>query len=408
MVTSEFPPKWGGVGNGVYFQAKVFAERGYKITVITRRQLKGMRPLKVHPNVEVVEVDWLKLPMFFTTSFGDHAVKEILRRGEDYDVLHVHSNMTLLRRKYYWMLPYPIVSTLHGTWKGERQELRLSYINPTSLQSLNDLAIMVISPLFDKYEDYAIELSNAVIVESISEEEAVKRRGVQNIYGRMYRVPAGVDIESFNPENSDVGIFEKYSIQGGPKLLTVTRLAGRKGMDLLLESFAMVKREVKGAVLVVVGEGPQERKLKRLSRRLGIEEAVYFLGSVPFEDLKRLYATADLFVFHSRWEGQGLVILESMASGTPCVSSNVGGVREMIRQGVDGYYVEVGDTVGMARRIVELLKDPEKREEMARLGMERIRGEWSWQRIAERYDVIYREVLDDDLSVRAEAARSKK
>ncbi|RLF74337.1 MAG: hypothetical protein DRN55_00585 [Thermoplasmata archaeon] len=408
MVTSEFPPKWGGVGNGVYFQAKVFAERGYKITVITRKQLKGMKPLDVHPNVNVVEVDWLKLPMFFTTSFGDHAVKEILERGEDYDVVHVHSNMTLLRRKHYGRLPYPIVSTLHGTWKGERQELKLSYINPTSLQSLNDLAIMVISPLFDKYEDYAIELSNAVIVESLSEEEAVKRRGVENIYGRMYRVPAGVDIGSFRPGNRDERVFEKYSIMGELKLLTVTRLAGRKGMDLLLDSFARVKREVDGAVLVVVGEGPQEKKLKRLVRRLGVEEAVYFLGSVPFEDLKRLYATADLFVFHSRWEGQGLVILESMASGTPCVSSNVGGVREMIRQGVDGYYVDVGDTAGMAKRIVELLKNPERREEMAQLGMERIRSEWSWQRIAERYDVIYKEIMDDDISIRAEAARRRK
>lgn len=408
MVTSEFPPKWGGVGNGVYFQAKVFAERGYRITVITRKQLKGMKPLHVHPNVEVIEVDWLKLPMFFTTSFGDHAVKEILSRGEDYDVLHVHSNMTLLRRKYYWMLPYPIVSTLHGTWKGERQELRLSYINPTSLQSLNDLAILMISPMFDKYEDYAIELSNAVIVESISEEEAVRRRGVQNIYGRMYRVPAGVDVGSFKPENRDERIFEKYSISGGPKLLTVTRLAGRKGMDLLLESFARVRREVEDAVLVVVGEGPQEMKLRRLSRSLGVEDATYFLGSVPFEDLKKLYATSDLFVFHSRWEGQGLVILEAMASGTPCVSSNVGGVREMILEGIDGYYVEVGDTEGMAKRIVELLKDPDRRSEMARRGMERIRKEWSWQRIAERYDVIYREVMDDDIEIRAEAARRRK
>ncbi|RLF70430.1 MAG: hypothetical protein DRN40_04620, partial [Thermoplasmata archaeon] len=103
-----------------------------------------------------------------------------------------------------------------------------------------------------------------------------------------------------------------------------------------------------------------------------------------------------------------LVILESMASGTPCVSSNVGGVREMIRQGVDGYYVGVGDTAGMAKRIVELLKNPERREEMAPLGMERIRSEWSWQRIAERYDVIYKEIMDDDISIRAEAARGRK
>ncbi|MCD6383595.1 MAG: glycosyltransferase family 4 protein [Thermoplasmata archaeon] len=404
MVTSEFPPKWGGVGNGVYFQSKVFAERGYKIDVITRKQLGGKKCLDVHPNVNVIEVDWLKLPMFFTTSFGDHAVREIMERGNDYDVVHVHSNMTLLRRKHYANISSPIVSTLHGTWRGERQELKLSYINPTSLQSINDLSILLISPFFDKYEDYAIELSNAVIVESISEEEAVRRRGVENIYGRMYRVPAGVDINSFKPQNYDEGVFEKYGIEEGLRLLTVTRLAGRKGMDLLLRSFSMVRKEMENVALVIVGEGPQERALKRLARRLRIENSVHFIGSVPFEDLKKLYATSDLFVFHSRWEGQGLVILESMASGTPCVSSNVGGVREMIRQGVDGYYVEVGDIEGMAERVLELLKDEEKREEMARLGMKRIRSEWSWQRIAERYDVIYRDVLDDDIEVRRKAA----
>lgn len=398
MVTPEFPPKWGGVGNGVYFQTNVFAQKkGYEIDIIIRKMNMKIPP--IHPSITVHEVPWLKLPMFYTTSFGRQAVKKIvkLEKEKKYDIVHIHSNITLIDRKAYDTIEAPIVSTMHGTWKGERSQLRLRDIT-LSVESLNDLAVLYLSPFFDKYEDWAIELSNAVTIDSKSEWEAIMRRGVRNKYGRMVLIPEGVDVESFHPKKKDERIKEKYGVQGEDyMLLTVSRLAARKGVNLLLQSFKAVLDKVKRCHLVIVGSGPQYKFLKRLSKKLEIDKKVTFAGRTPLEDLEKLYATADLFVFHSKWEGQGLIIEEAMASGTPCVSSRVGGVPEMIEQGVDGYYVEVGDIEGMAGRIIELLEDDGKRKKMGEIGRKKMVREWSWQVISERYHKLYLDVIEKPL-----------
>jgi N-acetyl-alpha-D-glucosaminyl L-malate synthase BshA len=395
ILTSEFPPKWGGVGNGVHFQANVYARKGYEIDIITRQQEKGMVIPEQHKNITVHQVPWLKLPMFFATSFGKHAVRKVKELGNDYDCVHVHSNMTLIKKKAYSEIKSPIVSTMHGSWVGERSELKFKHL-AFSVGSLNDLAILWLSPFFDKYEDYAIQYSNAVTVDSIREEKAIKGRGIKNAFDRILRIPEGVDTEVFHPDKEDRAKLEEYGVKEGEQaLISVSRLAGRKGVDLLLETFKKVLKKTPKVKLLIVGVGPQERKLKKMARSLGIEKQVLFLGKVPFGDLESLYASSDLFVFHSLWEGQGLVIEEAMASGTPCVSSDVGGVPEMIKQNVDGYYVDVGDVDGMAKYIVKLLKDDDLRDKMGKIGRERMIKDWSWYVIAERYDKLYHEVMED-------------
>ena len=166
--------------------------------------MKGVVRPKQHKNITIHEVKWLYAPLFFTTSFARNSVKKILELGCPYDVVHVHSNMALLYKKHYNQIKAPIVSTMHGTWKGERSMLRLADISFNDIMSINDLAIKYISPLFDKYEDYALSYSNAATCDSIQEYEAnIARPKVKNIYGkdRIVRIPEGVDIEQFNPKN---------------------------------------------------------------------------------------------------------------------------------------------------------------------------------------------------------------
>lgn len=391
MITSEYPPKWGGVGNGVHFQSNMFAKKGYKVDVFTREMKEVKRPNQ-HKNITVHDIKWLYAPMLFTTSFGHNAVKKVLELGCDYDIVHIHSNMALVDKKYYDKIPSPIVSTMHGTWIGERSQLRYKDLS-FSLGSVNDLAILLISPYFDKYEDYAVSYSNTCIVESIQEMNAIKRRkNAKNIYGkdRIVRIPAGVDTDLFTPKNRKKGFFSKYGVPDGAKtLLTVTRLAGRKGVDKMLQSFKMVLRSVPDARHVIVGVGPQEAKLKRMARDLGISDKVHFLGKLPFGDLEKAYASADLFAWHSHWEGLGLVVSESLASGTPVISTAVGGAAEMIDFGKTGYYVPVGDVKASAKYISKVLKDDELRASMGRLGRQQMEKDWSWQVITKRYDELY-------------------
>jgi len=398
MVSSEFPPKWGGVGNGVHFQSNVYANRGYKVDIITR-EMKGVTRPKQHKNITIHEVPWLYAPLFFTTSFGRNSVKKILELGCPYDVVHVHSNMALLYKKHYNQIKAPIVSTMHGTWKGERSMLRLSDISFNDMMSINDLAIKYISPLFDKYEDYALSYSNAATCDSIQEHKAnIARPGVKNIYGkdRIVRIAEGVDVKQFHPKNHQDGLFEKWGAKKNDNVVvSVARLAGRKRVDLMINSWKYVAKKQKNAKLMIVGEGPQEKKLKAMAKNLHLEKSIIFTDKLPFDDLMAAYASADVFSWHSVWEGQGLVISESMASGTPCVSPRVGGAPEMIAHGKDGYVVEVFDLKEQAKYIVKLLKDDDLRTKFSRIGRERMEKDWSWQVITDRYDTLYRMVMKD-------------
>ncbi len=393
MLSSEYPPKWGGVGIVAHFLANKLAAQGNEVHIFTREN-KLVTP-EQHDNVTVHKVPWLKLPMAFTVSFADHAVKAVKASDIDFDIVHVHSNMALLRRKHYEGLGLPVVSTMHGTWLGERSRITLRDLTP-SLGAINDSSIIYLSPMFDGYEDDALTLSNAVIVESLSECRAISRRGVSNRCRRIRRIPPGVDTDNFRPDRADPGLRRKYGAKKGDKvLLYVGRLAARKGVDTLLEVFAKAQKRYPRCVLFIVGDGPNREALEAQARDLGIANRVSFVLEVPFPVLQGLYATADIYAMHSLWEGWGLIYAEAMASGTPCVTTDVGGVPEMIRDGVDGYVVGLYEKDRMADRLVELLGDDKLRAKMSGRCRRRMLEKFSWNVIAADTERLYLEVLAD-------------
>jgi glycosyltransferase involved in cell wall biosynthesis len=394
MISSEYPPKWGGVGNATFFLANTCAKMGHEVHVITREH--GMTIPPQHENITVHPVPWLKLPICFTLSFGRNAVNKVISLGNDYDIVHVHSNMALLPKSYYEKINSPVVSTLHGTWWGERSTLNLGNVIAPAVGMINDLSILLISSLFDIYEDYAIELSNAVIVESKSECRDVGARGVKNRYKRVIRLPPGVDVSAFKPENRDDSLRTKYHVNEDEKmLLCVGRLAGRKGVNKVIEAFSRVLKKYDKVKLIIIGEGPQWHKLQSIMRARGLENKCYFVGKLPFDELEAIYATADIFVYHSLWEGYGLIISEALASGTPCVSTNVGGVPEMITFGKDGYYFDVGDTESMAKYILKLLRDEELMAKMSRYARKSMQERFDWRKIVEQTIKLYENVIVD-------------
>lgn len=379
VMTPQFPPRWGGVGNGAFFETRAFAEQGHTIDIITRKRDRGMEFPDLHPNITVHEVPMLLIPMLFAVSFGRNATRKILDLGNDFDAIHIHSNMTLVPRETYNRLNGAIVSTMHGTWVGERSHMCLRDITP-SIESLNDLAVMYISPIVDPYEDYALMYSDGVTIDSVSEMKAIHDRHLPSLCPRTELIPEGVDTETFNPGNEDRSILDKYGVGDSDYVLfSISRLAARKGYFKLLRLFSSIREERDDVKLVIGGNGPQERSLHQWVVKQGLDRDIIFTGPLPFPDLKALYATADLFVFYSLWEGQGLVIMESMASGTPVVSTDVGGVPEMVDHGKDGYYFHEGEDAQAINYINDLLDDPVKRQKFGERGHKKMTEVWDWR-----------------------------
>lgn len=391
MVTSEYPPKWGGVGVVAYYLSTWMAKRGHEVHVVTREQNIGYR--SSHDNIHIHPVKWLKAPMLFTLSFGKNAVKWMRSSGIDFDMVHIHSNMALLPKRYYERIEVPVISTMHGTWWGERSTISLKDISP-SISGINDLSILYLGPFMDRFEDHALKNSNGVITISYSECRDLKKRGVKNRYDRRIHLPNGIDVNEFHPDNFDPSLKERYEVPDENRLVaSVGRWAARKGIRELLKVFWRMKEERDDITFFLIGWGPLEKEIRRKRSAYELDENLILVKNPEHDQMKKIVATADLAMFHSYWEGYGLTFGEALASGTPCVLTDVGGASEMVIEGT-GKLTDVGDIEGQAAAALELLK----RDDLKKMGMkgrQHMIDYCSWDDISKKTEEFYRWVIED-------------
>ena len=205
---------------------------------------------------------------------------------------------------------------------------------------------------------------------------------------KVITVNNGVNPGIFRRTAVESNVEEKYRLHGGRILLTVTRLYPYKGVDRMLESLPGISRAIPGVQYLVVGEGPDQPRLENLTRRLGLESQVRFLGRRTLSEIVELYNVADLFVMLSREEppdveGFGLVFLEAAACGLPSVGGRSGGIPDAIDEGRSGWLVDPCNTREIAATIIDLLESPEKLERASEFCLSTA-PQRSWERAADR------------------------
>jgi glycosyltransferase involved in cell wall biosynthesis len=368
LVSSEYPPyHWGGVGSASHALANQLAMRGHDVHVFTRKH--SMSLVDDHPNIRMHMVKWLKLPMAFALSFGKNAVPLVNREG-GFDAVIIFGNMTLLRKEDYKALRSPCLTKMCGTWAGERSALKFEDISLSSVSGANDLAVLKLSARYDRYEDYALLYSDAVVVECENEIRAINARMARYGDGKAYidgwakewegTSDAGMggflekrgnvirqvqlpDMGNFSPSKRDSGTRRKYAGDGARLLLFVGRLAARKNVMEAARIFARYLERHPDDSLMFIGKGNQKARLEAFMREHGLQKKVHILQDLGFGELAVHYANADAFIFPSLWEGFGLVLLEALASGLPAVSRPVGGAPEIIVPGSNGFLYEKED-----------------------------------------------------------------
>lgn len=216
-------------------------------------------------------------------------------------------------------------------------------------------------------------------------------------------VPEGVDVRVVNngvsPEEfADAKPIERLDgLDLGDRkvLLTVARLAPRKGHDVVIKALPAIVEEHPDTVYLIAGSGGERASLEALAERAGVEDHVVFLGYVPDSDLPDLYATADLFVMPNRWEGTsvegfGIVFLEANATRTPVVGGNSGGVPDAVVDGVTGRLVDPYSPEAVAETINEMLSDPQSLARMGENGYERVVSEFTWDHAGGELEALFR------------------
>lgn len=238
---------------------------------------------------------------------------------------------------------------------------------------------------------------DAVVVPSSAMQDTLAAYGVT---APLHRVPTGIPVDHFSAgcRHASADFRRRFAIaDDAPIALFVGRAAHEKNIGFLLDALPHALARTPGLMLVVAGEGPALPALQRQAATLGIAANVRFVGYLDrMRELPACYAAADLFVFASRTETQGLVLLEAMAAGLPVLAFAALGTREIVEPR-RGALPAPQEAPAFGAAMAELIEDPQRRKAMS-LSARAFAGEWTTQACARRLAAVYHKVRENHAS----------
>lgn len=200
----------------------------------------------------------------------------------------------------------------------------------------------------------------------------------------------GADLERFSKKEKDVGIVEKYGLSENT-IFSCRQLIPRKGMRFLIRAMPGILKKFPDARLLIAGDGVERPKLEKMIKGLGLTKHVFLLGWIPNDELPRYYNSCDAAVMPSLEEGFGIPAAEAMGCEKPVVSTDAGGLVEVVEDGVTGVIVKKGSSKELSEGIIKVFSDKEAAERMGKEGRKRALRLFSWDKTADDFINLYRQ-----------------
>ncbi len=378
MLTWEFPPRIiGGISTHVYHLSRALVEKGTSVRVITC-DFPNAPAEEIIDGVPVSRVDSGRVPESNFLLWIYHLNSQMISKTielfetERFDLIHAHdwvvgrAAVELKNR-----LGLPLISTIHATEIGRGGSLDGEYRGK----------VRDIERLLVEQSDGIICCSNYMLDH------------IQHVLGavktKVRVIPNGVESSRFNggrqPQLILAGIPEDRKI-----ILYVGRIVREKGIFTLLDALEKLRKQGKDVSLVFVGEGPLKEDLAKEVLRRKLNDRVTLAGFVDEKKLVSLYNSSDVFVLPSHYEPFGMVVLEAMASRIPVVVSDVGGLSEIVEDGVTGVKVPAYNPSALAEGILRVLEDRELSEQLKENAYRAVQERYRWDMIAEKTIEAYR------------------
>ena len=376
-------------GQNVYVAelARRLGAMGHWVDVFTRRDNpllpevvpfgEKVRVVNLHagPPENVPKDELFPLMAEFRDAFYRFAREE----PEVYDLVHANfwmSGWVACEAKRYLGLPF--AQTFHALGETKRREQGARDTSP---------------PERPAAEFRILEEVERVLVTCPTEIEELTTLYEADVT-RLSLVPCGVNTEMFRPVDRREAR-KALNLPDKPTVVYVGRLVPRKGVDTIVEAFALLPDRLDARLVIVGGEprtSPEVERLSTFVRKLGLAGRVTFAGSRPQWDLHRYYGAADTAVSVPHYEPFGMTPLEAMACATPVVGSKVGGIKMSVADGETGYLVPPKDPEALVGCLVLLLSDGSLRDRMARAARRRIEKHYTWERVAKLAAAAFSEV----------------
>lgn len=352
----------GGISRYVTTLAKALKEEGHTVFVASsggelERVLSENGIKHIYLNIKTKsELSPKIIKSFF-------ALKTFLEK-ENIDLIHAHTRVTqVVAALLSFCRKVPYVSTCHGFFK-KRLGRRI----------------------FGCWGYKTVAISEAVRDQLIGDFKVEKKR--------VSLIHTGIEIARFQQNISEemkTTIRHKWNLNQAPVVGTIGRLSSVKGQDVLLRAAKRLLSDFSDIKILLVGTGPDEMRLKKLSRTLGLDKNIIF--AAPVFDTRDTLPIIDVFVLPSIKEGLGLSLIEAMAAGKPCIASSVGGIESLIKDGVTGVLVKPGDPEELARAIKYMLSNRDKAEAFKDEARKRVANDFNIVKMVSQIEKMYRDVI---------------
>jgi glycosyltransferase involved in cell wall biosynthesis len=375
LFTNNYLPFCGGVTTSVETLRRGLEVRGHDVWVFAPRfpgAAAGEPRVVRYPSIPAATYPEFSLAVPFWPGMAERI------RRLDVDVFHAHHPFLLgpaarrLARRHH----RPLVFTYHTRYEKYAHYVPLR-------RSLVEAAAVRFSTRF-------AARAHAVLAPSTVIRDELRARGVPT---PITVVPTGIDLERFSPGDQAAA---RRTLGLDPRalvLLYVGRLDREKSVDRIVRAFERVAGTMARARLVLVGQGTRADHLRRLADSLALRDRVHFLGVRPHDTLPACYRAADLFLFASETETQGLVLAEAAACGVPAVAVDAPGCDEVVRDGETGLLTKA-DPAALAEAAIGLLLDTERRGAMGRRAREIALREFDARLQIDRTLEVYAEAGD--------------
>ena len=362
-------PTVGGSGIVATELGKYLAEKGHTVHFIT----SGMpfRLGKYYPNIYFHEVDVTSYSVFQFPPYDLTLASRMAQvaKNEKLDLLDVH-----------YAVPHAVSAYLAKQMVGDQLKV---------VTTLHGTDITVLGYDHTLKDIIRLGIENSDAVTAVSEDLITQTRDLLQVKKPIELVYNFIDSREYYPR--EMSRFRKdYAPHGEPVFIHISNFRKVKRVCDVVRIFHKITQRV-SAKLLMVGEGPEIPVVRELADELGVSEDITYLGKQ--EDVACVLSMADVLLLPSEKESFGLAALEAMACGKPVISSNAGGLPEVIQDGVTGYVLPIGDIHGMAEKGILLATNKELYQSFSEQSIKRAHEVFSHEKIAEQYEEIYERVV---------------
>ncbi|CAI6281015.1 N-acetyl-alpha-D-glucosaminyl L-malate synthase BshA [Bacillus subtilis] len=366
-------PSVGGSGIIATELGKQLAEKGHEIHFITSSI--PFRLNTYHPNIHFHEVEVNQYAVFKYPPYDltlASKIAEVAER-ENLDIIHAH-----------YALPHAVCAYL------AKQMLKRNIGIVTTLHG-TDITVLGYDPSLKDLIRFAIESSDRVT--AVSSALAAETYDLIKPEKKIETIYNFIDERVYLKKNT-AAIKEKHGILPDEKVVIhVSNFRKVKRVQDVIRVFRNIAGKTK-AKLLLVGDGPEKSTACELIRKYGLEDQVLMLGNQ--DRVEELYSISDLKLLLSEKESFGLVLLEAMACGVPCIGTNIGGIPEVIKNNVSGFLVDVGDVAAATARAMSILEDEQQSNRFTKAAIEMLENEFSSQKIVSQYEQIYGDLAEPE------------